>query len=61
MDYDGDVEVIFHGPDLSDNTQRVTLKILPDFDPEIAKEAFLDALWSGAYHESLSKIDKENK
>ena len=61
MDYEGDVEVIFHGPDLSDNTQKVTLKIPPDFDPEIAKDAFLDALWSGAYHESLSKIEKESK
>lgn len=61
MDYEGDVEVIFHGPDLSDNTQRVTLKIPPDFDPEIAKEAFYDALWSEAYHESPSKIEKESK
>lgn len=61
MDYDGNIEVTFHDPDLSDNTQGVTLKIPPDFDPEIAKEAFLDALWSGAYHESLGKIEKENK
>lgn len=61
MDYEDAVEVIFHGPDLSDNTQRVTLKIPPDFNPEVAKETFLDALWSGAYHESLSKIEKENQ
>lgn len=61
MHYEDSVEVIYHGPDLSDNTQRVTLKIPPDFDPEIAKEAFLDALWSGTHHESLSKIEKENK
>ena len=27
------IEVIFHGPDLSDNTQRVELKIPPYFDP----------------------------
>lgn len=61
MDYEGDVEVVFQRPDLSDNTQRVTLKISPDFNPEIAKEAFLSALWGGAYHESLSKIEKENQ
>lgn len=61
MEFEDAVEVIFHGPDLSDNTQRVTLKIPPDFDPGIAKEAFLSALWGGAYRESLSKMEKENK
>lgn len=61
MDYEGDVEVIFYGPDLSENTQRVTLKIPPDFNPEVAKEAFLSALWGGAYHESHSKTEKENQ
>lgn len=61
MNCEDAVEVIFHGPDLSDNTQRVTLKIPPDFNPEVAKEAFLSALWSGAYHESLSKTEKESK
>lgn len=61
MDYEDAVEVIFHGLDLSDNTERVTLKIPPDFDPEIAKEAFLDALWGAANHETVSKNEKENK
>ena len=61
MNAEDAVEAIFHSPDLSDNTQRVTLKIPPYFNPEVAKEAFLDALWSGAYHESLSKIEKEKK
>ena len=60
MDYEGAIEVIFHGPDLSDNTQRVTLKIPPYFNPEVAKEAFFNALWGGSDLEAASKNEKEN-
>ena len=30
-----------------------------DYEGDV--EAFLNALWSGSYHESLSKIEKESK
>lgn len=46
MDYEHDVDVIFHGP---------------DFNPEIAKEAFLDAIWGAADNKVVNKNEKETQ
>lgn len=41
-----DIELEFHEPDLSTNTQKVTLTVPADVAPEVAKQMLLNAIQS---------------
>ena len=59
MDYEDDVEIIFHEPYPVTNTQRVTLKCLAWFPPDTAEEILLNALTGN--RTTISKNEKESQ
>ena len=60
-----DIELEFQDPDPVTNTQKVTLKVPPHVDPEVAKQMLRNALSDPVAVETwrveLSKIEKESK